>query len=151
MDKELHFVISAVFAFGFLFLFFSRASDTKVAAWQLSAAQAIRRRQIVGGAILGIALVVILGIWKEWGDSFGLGNLEAADIAADLLGVAVGFVVASLWQRTNRSKVSYRVKFRSPNQPHNPTAPKPAGPQLRSRIRRGNSESQPDSPTNTSD
>ena len=94
---------------------------------------------MIGGVILAIATVVVLGVWKEWGDSFGLGHLEAADFLADVLGVAAGFVMATLRFRNVSTKTKYRVQFKSMDQPRQSRAShsRPAGPRLRSKIKPG--------------
>ncbi|HPA45925.1 MAG TPA: hypothetical protein PK395_09195, partial [bacterium] len=130
-------IISALIAFGVVLLFFSRASDTRVAIWQMSAAQTIRRKQLVAGAVLGIVAVAVLGIWKEWGDSLGLGTLEATDALADLAGIVIGFLIAVLWSRKGSPRPQYVVRLRSRDSQSRQDSPRgrASGPHLRSRVR----------------
>ncbi len=137
MDKIFHLIVSALIAFGVVLWFFSRASDTKVERWQMSAAQTVRRRQLIAGAALGIVAVVVLGIWKEWGDSLGLGTLEAADALADLVGIVIGFLIVAVWSRKGSPRSQYVVRFRSRDSQSPQDAPRgrSPGPQLRSKVR----------------
>ncbi len=139
MDKLLHFGISAGLTFILLTLLFSTAPQLRVETWRLSSAQAVRRRRVAFGAALGMALIVLLGIWKEWGDSLGLGNLETMDFIADVAGVAAGYFLAIGRLRDMTPTPKYRVQLRQQTggrQSQGSTA-STKGPQLRSKIRKG--------------
>jgi len=140
MDKFLHFTISAILTYVLLALFFSVAPQLHVETWQLSSAQTERRRRIVLGTVLSVALIVVLGVWKEWGDSLGLGNLETMDFVADVAGVAAAYIVSISRLRRGMERPEYRVRLHQRFGPGQSPAPDSThkGPRLRSKIRKGN-------------
>lgn len=112
MDIFYHFFVSLGLTVFFAFAFLAKAPSIRNLAPRLwHSEKNMLTAFITLVVIFSLVLAVTFGIWKEWLDGLGFGNVEFSDFLADLAGVWLGtYLVIGRVRRefTRRRKVSFR-------------------------------------------
>ena len=121
MDKFFHFLFSlglTALVLAILLSYLPAMRNLPPRLWH--ADQQSRKGLITLFFALAILFGLTVGIWKEWADSFGWGNVEFLDVVADLAGIVLGiYLIFGLVRRSNRRrpKVVFRSSLRSSSRP----------------------------------
>lgn len=113
IDKFYHFFVSLGLAVFFAFLLMAKAPTLRHAAprfWHSE--QAIVKIFTTLVVAFSLILALTFGIWKEWIDELGFGNVEFTDFLADLAGVWLG-VYLVIGRMKKEFKRRRKIRFHS--------------------------------------
>lgn len=113
MDKIYHFFISLLLTYFVFFLLFPPKAITPIPPFDENPKNPSVRRKMILGISIGLCVVFVIGIWKEWFDQWGFGNVEVGDVAADILGIAAGYGLSRLKSQSRNTTVHIDVHLNS--------------------------------------